>query len=179
MKYILHFFITPLFLLTSCFEDFKGIRNNSLNERVFENTVTGRIFGKKGEEIAIFKFIYLSDISLSSKNKDEDNTDIFLMSIYFIDGKTTLEQTKYIIRLNDSRPEKIEKIDPTNSILGDIKLLNPWFGNYALYFRKWDSNDFKISFELENFDKVQLSLLKGSEDRRDYPAIIDKLHNLR
>ena len=49
------------------------------------------------------------------------------MSIYFIDGKTTLEQTKYIIRLNDSRPEKIEKIDPTNSILGDIKLLNPWF----------------------------------------------------
>ncbi len=176
MRKLLPMFITPILFLTSCFEDFKGIRNNSLNERVFENTVMGRIIGAGGEEIALIRFIYLSDISLSAEFKDND---LFLMSVYFIDQNKSLENSKYMIRLNSSRPEKLEKIDPKNSIFSDIKLLNPWFENYVLYFHKWDSDKFIISFELDHYELVLLDLPKGSGERRDYPAIVDKLHNLR
>jgi len=163
------------FLFSSCyFQDFDGIKKNNLNERVFENSAQTVIIDKSGKTQADIKMVYISDIS----SKFNKNSDVFLLSIYFFDKKIDgLKNTNYSIKMNGIRPYKIEKINPKSRIISQIKLLNPWFSNYIIYFKKIHTKKFKISFGYDRFEQVQLDLIKGRGDLRDYPTVVDIIHN--
>ena len=79
--------------------------------------------------------------------------------------------------MNGMRPFKIEKINPNSRIISQIKLLNPWFSNYVVYFKKIQIDKFTISFGYGHYGKVSLNLIKGRGDLRDYPTIVDTLYN--
>lgn len=162
-------------LFTSCyFTDFSGIKTNNLNERVFENSAQNSILNRYGKVEADIKVIYLSDISSNFKD-----SDVFLLSIYFFDRKIDgLSSVDYSIKMNGIRPFKIEEINPRSRIISQIKLLNPWFNNYIVYFKKIEvSNKFVISFGYSRFGRVSLNLIKGGGELRDYPTIVDTLYN--
>jgi len=167
-------FLLP-FLFTSCyFQDFNGIKKNNLNERVFENSVQTIILNKNGESQADLKIVYISDISSKFNNK----SDVFLLSVYFFDKKIDgLKQVRYSLTLNGIRPYKIEKINPKSRIISQIKLLNPWFSNYIVYFKKINTNKFTISFRYNYFTPVKLKIIKGRGELRDYPTVINIIHN--
>lgn len=167
------FLILPLFFTSCYFKDFSAVTANNLNERVFENSAQGRVVNRDGDIDADIKAIYLSDITSKFKNYD-----VFLLSIYFFDNKIDgLNNVDYSIRLNGIKPFKIDKINKNSNIISQIKLLNPWFNNYIVYFKKLDTEKFNLSFGYGHYEKLQLSLIKGRGELRDYPTIADKLYN--
>jgi len=167
-------FLLP-FLFSSCyFQDFNGIKKNNLNERVFENSAQTVILNKDKQTLADIKVIYISDIS-SNFNK---NSDVFLFSIYFFDKKINgLKDVDFSLKLNGINQYKIEKINPKSRIISQIKLLNPWFSNYIIYFKRIDTKEFTISFGYNRLQKIELNLIKGRGELRDYPTVVDIIHN--
>jgi len=163
------------FIFASCgFENFDGIQANNLNERVFENSTVGQIVNGKNEIEANLQAVYISDIS--SKFKDYD---VFLVSIYFFDKNIDgLQDIDYSFRLNGMKPIKIERISNDSRVISEVKLLNPWFKNYIIYFKKLKSEQLTLLFESNNFKSLNLRFTKGVGEKRDYPSLAEKLFSL-
>jgi hypothetical protein len=163
--------LIPLFFSSCYFQNFDGIKKNNLNERVFENSATGRIILRDGTPKADFKVIYLSDIS--SKFKD---SDVFLFSVYFFDNKISgLENIDYSFQLNGVKPVQIDHISKDNPIVSQVKMLNPWFHNYIIYFKKSETEKFEFSFGYDRYGNKFVEIIKGRGERRDYPTIAEKI----
>ena len=172
-KIILSLILVPLTFTSCYFKNFDGIKANNLNERVFENSAQNLIFNRAGETEADIKIIYVSDISSKFKKND-----VFLLSIYFFNKKINgLEDIDYSIKMNGIRPFKIERINSRSKVISQIKLLNPWFSNYVVYFKKMKAEKFTISFKYGHYGKVSLDLIKGRGELRDYPTVMEGLYN--
>lgn len=164
----------PLIFASCGFQNFDGVRTNNLNERIFENSAIGRVLDREREVKADIKAIYMSDIS--SKFRDYD---VFLVSIYFFDSDIDgLKDINYSFQLNGVKPIKIDRISKDSRVISQVKLLNPWFKNYIVYFKKLESEDLSFSFRYGNLENLSLSFTKGVGQKRDYPAIADKLYTL-
>ncbi len=165
--------LIPL-IFTSCgFQNFKGVKANNLNERVFENSLDDRV--KRGTKVeAEFKGVYMSDIS-----KEFSGYEVFLISLYFFDDKIEgLQDVDFRLTLNGVQPIKIDEISRDSSIVPQIKLLNPWFKNYVVYFKKLDSTDMRLEFQYNRSQNLVMNMKKGQGERRDYPSIAKKLFTI-
>ena len=169
---IKHFLFFLPIIFTSCyFKNFEAIKVNNLNERVFENSAEGKILDGDNNIQAYVKAIYVSDI-----NPTFQNDDVFLFSFYFFDKKVQgLSNINYSLRMNGIRPYKIEEIPQDSKIIHQVKLLNPWCNNYIIYFKKVQTDKFKIKFNYKDFRALKLNILKGRGELRFYPTLQEKL----
>jgi hypothetical protein len=166
--------IFPIFLLTSCyFQEFDGVRKNAIHERIFENSGNGKITNFDGENIADVKVVYLSDIS-----KKFSKEDVFLFSTYVFDKEkreSILPKIEDAIFLNRTKPFKVEKINSRSKVLKLIRVSNPWYENYLLYFEKQEKEELNLVLYLKNYRYTKVKILKGSGEKRLYPTILEKL----
>jgi hypothetical protein len=166
-------FFIPL-LLTSCyFQEFNGVRKNSIHERIFENSGNGKIINYNGDEVADIKVTYLSDISKKFSKKD-----VFLFSIYVFDKEkkeNILKAVRKNVLLNRIRTTKTEKVNPRSKVLKLIRIANPWYENYLLYFEKQEVETLQLAIFLENYRYTKIKIFKGSGEKRLYPTILEKL----
>jgi hypothetical protein len=167
------FSLLPL-LFTSCyFQEFDGVRKNSIHERLFENSGQGKIVGFDGGEIADIKVVYLSDISKTFKKED-----VFLFSIYVYDKNLQEELIGKIRRdilLNKIRALKTERVKSTSKAIKLIRTSNPWYENLIIHFDKQEEELLELDIYLRDYRYTKIKILKGSGEKRLYPTILEKL----
>jgi hypothetical protein len=157
----------PLLFSSCYFREFEGVERHALNERVFENSGGGTLV-HSGENIADLKVVYLSDITSRLENRD-----VFLFSLYIFDRDVVgLENISYSIRINGIAPVKIVEVKNSSSLLENIKISNPWYRNYLVYFMKIDADIFKLKFRYYPYGEIKTNIIKGRGERRDYPFLI-------
>ncbi|EJF07156.1 hypothetical protein ThvES_00007160 [Thiovulum sp. ES] len=115
----------------------------------------------------------MSDIS-----KKFSKEDVFLFSIYVFDKEKRekiLKAVRKNVLLNSMRTTKTEKVNPRSKVLKLIRIANPWYENYLLYFEKQEVENLQLAIFLQNYRYTKIKILKGSGEKRLYPTILEKL----
>ena len=167
MRFSLHvtLTLTALLLFSGCTASnaFSRFHFSEEKEYATSSLRTSKIY-HDNDVIGVFSTIYLNEVDPKKYN----GMEYFYIAVYTQNKDTLFDpnsenENKIILKLNNSLPVKIKKLDQKNEFEGLITLDNSWTSYYIVAFNKSQSDKLSLTLQDEKFGSLPLIYQKNEQ----------------